>query len=123
VEQKGIDMVKKSLFATLGFIGLVAAGLAGGSAPAAAGGCGAWNNWCAATRCGPWNDWCRRPCGPWNGWCAAYLRYPGYSFHFGYAPKYRGGHGGRDYAYRNGKHGKHGKWKGGHGGGHHGRHR
>ena len=103
-------MVKKSLFAALGFIGLLAAGTAGLSTPAAAAGCGAWNNWC------------RPACGPWNRWCAAYLRYPGYSFYFGYAPKYWGG-GGRHYAYKHhGQPGKHGKWNGNHGGGHHGKH-
>jgi hypothetical protein len=98
-------MVKKSLFATLGFIGLLAAGTVGASAPAAAGGCGAWNNWC------------RPACGPWNRWCAPY--YPGLSFYFGYGPKYWGGHGGRDYAYRDGYHGK---WNNGHGVGHGGGH-
>jgi hypothetical protein len=91
-------MVRKSLLAALGFIGLVAAGTAGGSAPALAGGCGAWNNWC------------RPVCGPWNGWCAAYYRYPGFSFNFGYGPRYWGGYGNR-YAYR---HGNYGNWNGNH---------
>ena len=90
-------MVGKSLFAALGFIGLVAAGMAGGSTPAAAGGCGAWNNWC------------RPVCGPWNGWCAAYYRHPGFTFRFGYGPQYWGGYGGRHYAYR---HGHRGDWNG-----------
>lgn len=106
-------MVRKSLFAALGFIGLLAAGTAGGSAPAAAGyGCGPWNNWCAP-RCGPWNNWCRPHCGPWNGWCS-YWRYPGISFNFGYGRPHWG-YGGGHYAYRNGG----GNWNGNHNGGGH----
>ena len=99
-------MVRNSLIAALGFAGVLLAGTAGGSSPAAAGyACGPWNNWCAP-RCGPWNNWCRPQCGPWNGWCS-YWRYPGFSFHFGYGPRYRdGGH----YAYRNGHQGGH--WDG-----------
>jgi hypothetical protein len=102
-------MVRKSLFAALGFIGLLAAGTAGGSAPAEAG-----------YACGAWNNWCRPVCGPWNGWCASYNRYPGFSF--GYGPRYWGGYGGgRHYAYR---HGHRGDWNGNHNGrGHHDRDR
>jgi hypothetical protein len=100
-------MMRKNLVAALGFIGLVAAGTAGGSAPAAAG-----------YACGPWNNWCRPVCGPWNGWCAGYFRYPGYGFKFGYGgPKYWGGYG-RGYAYR---HGQHGNWNGNRGDGHYDR--
>ena len=118
-------MVRKSLFAALGFIGLMAAGTAGGSAPAQAHGCGPWNNWCAP-RCGPWNNWCRPVCGPWNGWCA-YFR-PGYGYGFGYGGKgYWGGHGGGAYAYRQGRgdwDGPKGNWGGPKGDwdGHHGDH-
>ncbi len=100
-------MMKNSLFAALGLVGLVAAGAAAVPTPAAATGCGAWNNWC------------RPACGPWNRWCAAYYPYPGYSFYFGYGPKYWG-HDRRRYAYgHHGKPGKYGKWNGG---GHHGKH-
>lgn len=106
-------MVRNSVFAALGFIGLLAAGTAGGSAPALAHGCGSWNNWCRP-HCGPWNNWCRPHCGPWNGWCS-YWRYPGISFNFGYRPHYWGGYGGGHYAYRNG-----GNWNG-NGGGHYDR--
>ena len=104
-------MVRKSLFAALGFIGLLAAGTAGGSAPAEAG-----------YACGAWNNWCRPVCGPWNGWCASYNRYPGFSFGYGYGPRYWGGYGGgRHYAYR---HGHRGDWNGNHNGrGHHDRDR
>lgn len=111
-------MVRKSLIAGLGFLGVLLAGTAGGPAPAAAGyACGPWNNWCAP-RCGSWNNWCRPVCGPWNGWCASYKRYPGYGFHFGYGPRYRGGYGGGHYAYR---HGQHGNWDGKRDRGHHDR--
>jgi hypothetical protein len=88
-------MVRKSLVAALGFIGLVAAGTAGGSTPASAG-----------YACGHWNNWCRPVCGPWNGWCAPYYRYPGFTFRFGYSPPYWGGYrGGGHYAYRGGHRG------------------
>jgi hypothetical protein len=108
-------MVRKSLVAGLGFLGVLLAGTAGGSAPAAAGyACGPWNNWCAP-RCGHWNNWCRPQCGPWNGWCS-HWRNPGFSFHFGYGPRYRGGYGGGHYAY---KHGPNGNWNGNHNGGGH----
>ncbi len=107
-------MVRKSLFAALGFVGLLAAGTAA-SSPAAAGyACGPWNNWCAP-RCGAWNNWCRPVCGPWNGWCARYYRSPGFSFGYGYGPRYWGGYGGGQYAYRNGG----GDWNGNHNGGGH----
>jgi hypothetical protein len=106
-------MVRKSLVAGLGFLGVLLAGTAGGSAPAAAGyACGPWNNWCAP-RCGHWNNWCRPQCGPWNGWCSSW-RYPGFSFHFGSGPRYRGGYGGGHYAY---KQGPKGNWNGNHNGG------
>jgi hypothetical protein len=95
-------MVRKSLFAALGFVGLLAAGTAATPSPAAAG-----------YGCGPWNNWCRPVCGPWNGWCARYYRYPGFSFGFGYGPRYWGGYGGGHYAYRNGG----GNWNGNHYGG------
>jgi hypothetical protein len=108
-------MVRKSLFAALGFVGLLAAGTAATSSPAAAGyACGPWNNWCAP-RCGAWNNWCRPVCGPWNGWCARYYRYPGFSFGYGYGPRYWSGYGGGHYAYRNGG----GDWNGNHNGGGH----
>jgi hypothetical protein len=110
-------MVRKSLLAALGFVGLLAAGTAATPTPAAAGyACGAWNNWCAP-RCGAWNNWCRPVCGPWNGWCARYYRYPGFSFGFGYGPRYWGGYGGGHYAYRNGG----GNWNGNGNGGHYDR--
>jgi hypothetical protein len=97
-------MVRKSLFAALGFVGLLAAGTAATPTPAAAG-----------YGCGPWNNWCRPVCGPWNGWCARYYRYPGFSFGYGYGygPRYWGGYGGGHYAYRNGG----GNWNGNHYGG------
>ena len=99
-------MVRKSLFAALGFAALVGAGIAGGSTEAAAYGCG------------PWNNWCRPACGPWNGWCA-YWRYPGVSLSFGYGPHYWGGYGG-GYPHGNGHHGDwnddHGDWNNDHGG-------
>jgi hypothetical protein len=95
-------MVRKSLFAALGFVGLLAAGTAATPSPAAAG-----------YACGHWNNWCRPVCGPWNGWCARYYRYPGFSFGFSYGPRYWGGYGGGHYAYRNGG----GNWNGNHNGG------
>ena len=74
-------MLRKTLIVTLGFLGLVAAGTAAGTAPASAG-----------HGCGPWNNWCRPVCGPWNGWCSAFFLYPRYSYGwYGY-----GGHHGHN---------------------------
>jgi len=66
-------MLRKSLIATLGFLGLFLAGTAAGTAPASAG-----------YACGPWNNWCQPVCGPWNGWCARFFVSPGYGWYGGY---------------------------------------
>jgi hypothetical protein len=54
-----MDMIGKSAIAALGFLGLVVAGTAAGSAPAAAG-----------YACGPWNAWCGR----------SFFVYPSYGY-------------------------------------------
>lgn len=78
-------MMRKSLIAALGFMGLVAAGTMAGTAPASAG-----------YYCGPWNNWCRPVCGYWNGWCAGVYASPGFSW--GYSNhRYWGG----SYGHRN----------------------
>jgi len=60
-------MLRKSVIAALGFLGLFLVGTAVGTAPASAG-----------YACGPWNNFCRPACGPWNGWCGTYFVYPGW---------------------------------------------
>jgi len=77
-----LNMMRKSLIAGLGFLGLVAAGTMGGSTQASAYGCGYWNNWC------------RPACGYWNGWCAGIYAAPGFSW--GYSRPYWG----NSYGYR-----------------------
>jgi hypothetical protein len=57
------------MIAGLGFLGVILAGTAGGTAPAAAG-----------YACGPWNNFCRPVCGPWNGWCSGYLVNPAWGY-------------------------------------------
>ena len=61
-------MLRKTLIAGLGFLGVILAGTAGGTTPASAG-----------YACGPWNNFCRPVCGPWNGRCRAYF-YPGWGY-------------------------------------------
>lgn len=63
-------MLSNRYFAALAFVGFLMAASAGGSSPAAAQGCGPWNNWCMP-QCGDWNNWCAQECGPWNNWCLA----------------------------------------------------
>src|SRR6476646_11192483 len=69
-EGQGIAMFTNRYFAALAFVGFLFAANAGGSSPAAAQGCGPWNNWCMP-QCGEWNNWCAQECGPWNNWCLA----------------------------------------------------
>jgi hypothetical protein len=87
-------MTRKSLLVALGFLGVLIAGTAGASAPAA-----------AHYNCGPWNNWCRPApaCGPWNNWCRYYYR-PGFSFYFGYGKPYWGY--GYNHAYQQGYYNK-----------------
>src|SRR5512143_3411468 len=68
--EDGIEMLSNRYFAALAFVGFLMAASAGGSSPAAAQGCGPWNNWCMP-QCGDWNNWCAQECGPWNNWCLA----------------------------------------------------
>ena len=63
-------MLSNRYFAALAFVGFLMAASAGGSSPAAAQGCGPWNNWCMP-QCGDWNNWCAQECGPWNNFCFA----------------------------------------------------
>jgi len=90
-------MMKKSVLAALGALGVVMAGAVATSTPAAA-----YYGY----------GWYPRACGPWNGWCRYYYYRPGYSFYFGYGKPYWG-HYGYNYGYKYGyKHGhKHGHYK------------
>ena len=104
VEQKGYQHDEKNLVAALGFVGLLAAGTAGGSVP-------------------PRRAMLRSVeqlvppvCGPWNGG-APDIPHPGYGFKLATATETSGGYGG-GYAYR---HGQHGNWNGNRGDGHYDR--
>jgi hypothetical protein len=77
-------MLRKSLIVTLGFLGLLLAGTAAGTAPASAG----------------------YSCGPWNGWCSAFFLYPRYSYGWH-------GHGGHHGHHNWGKSYSHKNWSGG----------
>ena len=111
-EGQGIAMLTNRYFAALAFVGFLFAASAGGSSPAAAQGCGPWNNWCmpqcgewnnqCAQECGPWNNycqaqcggwnnWCRGVCGPWNGFCAQQAYGPGPGWAPGWRPYAYGG--------------------------------
>ena len=103
-------MLRKSLLVGLGFLGLVLAGATVGAKPAAAGGCG------------PWNNWCQPSCGPWNGWCTFFIT-PGYGgggWGYGGGKRYWGGGGHKPYAYQrnrwNNDWNGHKQWKGHKGG-------
>ncbi len=66
-------MMRKSLIAALGLLGLVAATTMVGTTPASAG----------------------YSCGPWNGWCSWYGKGPGWGYYG--APRYWGGYGHRQW--------------------------
>lgn len=72
-----LNMMRKSLIAALGFVGLVAAGTMASATPASAG----------------------YACGPWNGWCSFYAKPSfGYGWYGGYRKPYYGSrYGSRDY--------------------------
>jgi hypothetical protein len=57
-------MLRKSLIVTFGFLGLLLAATAAGSAPAAAG-----------YACGPWNGWCARAFWAYPGWANGWYGY------------------------------------------------
>ena len=94
-------MLRKSLIVTLGFLGVLLAGTAVGSAPASAG-----------YACGHWNGWCGRAYWLYPGW--GYGWYGGHRHHHHHHWRRSSGHNNwdNDWHRGRGKHAHKGKhWK------------